>query len=87
MELCISLNRFKMFDSKIDLHRNQKAIQCLNNNNNSSNAFAKEVLAWHWFEFHIVGNVERRQMVYGIVRFFKSDTDFNINLSLLIKVK
>ena len=33
MELCVSLNRFKMFDSKIDLHRNQKAIQCLKNNN------------------------------------------------------
>ena len=39
MELCVSLNRFKMFDSKIDLHRNQKAIQCLNNNNNSCAAY------------------------------------------------
>ena len=53
-----------MFESKIDLYRNQKAIQCLNNNNNSSNAFAKEVLAWHWFEFHIIfdfGLIKRKK--------------------------
>ena len=65
LQLCVSLNRFRMYDGKNDLHRNQKAIQCLNNNNNSSNAFAKEVLAWHFFEFHIVRNAERRQMAYN----------------------